>query len=178
MIPWTLEQKQLVKTKRELWNKQNDLNLKEWEENRHRVWIFNHKQDPEWREPFWDDDNELRKCRREQRWHARKHGEPIDDYPGSHCYLCEHDPCVFVEGKEEAVRQLEMKMLETSDDDSNEEEWKDNLKRKWMYRHFTHILRGFLGKGVRYQLPSCIVVPVRNLYPGNGEDDYVGFKEA
>ena len=62
MIPWTLEQKQLVKTKRELWNKQNDLNLKEWEENRHHVWIFNHKQDPERREPFWDDDNELRKC--------------------------------------------------------------------------------------------------------------------
>jgi hypothetical protein len=35
-----------------------------------------------------------------------------------------------------------------------------------------------LGKGVRKQIPQCIVAEIHNVYPARNKDSYLEFKEA
>ena len=54
---------------------------------------------------------------------------------------------------------------------------KANKKRKKCYQFFFHALHGVLGRGVRVQLPQCVVKHVRNEFLEDNENTYMGFRE-
>ena len=49
--------------------------------------------------------------------------------------------------------------------------------RKSMYRMFTYLKYGHLGRGVRIPIPECVVAKVREKYP-DPDEDYMGFMES
>ena len=53
----------------------------------------------------------------------------------------------------------------------------NNQKRKKCYRIFSQYVHGYLGKGVRKQLPSCVLENVRKLFPAEESEEYMGFKD-
>ena len=48
--------------------------------------------------------------------------------------------------------------------------------RKELYKKATQMLHGCLGKGVRRQLPACIVEEIRKWYPDK-DNEYMGYKK-
>ena len=173
----TEEQKKQLRTMRELWDSENYHREAELEENKERLWIFMPERDPEWRVTFREDDDWLRKARRLARWTANENGENVSDYPDSHCFICEHDPCIYLGHRAAAAEQMKAEMDAETEDG---EEWKNNQKRHWLYRYYTKILRGFLGKGARYKLPDCVVFPTRNEYPDEAGSytGYISYEES
>jgi hypothetical protein len=53
----------------------------------------------------------------------------------------------------------------------------NSQKRKRCYRFFSQFINGHLGKGIRVQLPSCVVEKVRAAFPNEDDQKYLGFKE-
>ncbi|XP_044134155.1 P2X purinoceptor 7-like [Bufo gargarizans] len=52
----------------------------------------------------------------------------------------------------------------------------ENRCLRWAsYRKFTNLVYGFLGKGHRIPVPSCVVSKIRELYPDH-EGNYTGFR--
>ena len=47
---------------------------------------------------------------------------------------------------------------------------------KAIYRIFTYIKFGHLGRGVRINVPSCVTNKIRGMCP-SADGDYMGFKE-
>ena len=49
--------------------------------------------------------------------------------------------------------------------------------RKSLYRMFTYVKYGHLGRGVRIPLPKCVTSKIQRMFPAqNG--NYMGFKEV
>ena len=61
------------------------------------------------------------------------------------------------------------------DDNGNRVE--NGAMRKAIYRMFTYIKFGHLGRGQRIPIPVCVLREIRNMYPER-DGDYMGFKEA
>ena len=55
-------------------------------------------------------------------------------------------------------------------------DWKNNNTRFCMYQKATLLIHGILGKGNRRELPSCVVVGIKELYPQK-DNNYVGFRQ-
>ena len=46
-----------------------------------------------------------------------------------------------------------------------------------MYRMFTYLKYGHLGRGVRIPIPECVVAKIREKYP-DPDEEYMGFMES
>ena len=51
-----------------------------------------------------------------------------------------------------------------------------NVMRKMMYRYYTTLVHGHLGKGRRVKIPDCVVTGIRDMCPDE-DGSYMGFKE-
>ena len=49
--------------------------------------------------------------------------------------------------------------------------------RRAMYRIFTYLKFGHLGRGVRIPIPECVLQKIRAIYPAN-DGQYMGFHET
>jgi len=52
-----------------------------------------------------------------------------------------------------------------------------NLVRKHCYRTYTYYRYGHLGKGNRVMVPSCVSDKIRERWPEENDDDFMGFRE-
>ena len=50
-------------------------------------------------------------------------------------------------------------------------------RRKSMYRMFTYLKYGHLGRGVRIPIPECVLTKIKEIYP-DPDGEYMGFKES
>ena len=53
----------------------------------------------------------------------------------------------------------------------------DKQMRFMLYREFTRLKWGHLGRNIRRPLPECILEEIKSLFP-DSDGEYVGFKEA
>jgi hypothetical protein len=87
-----------------------------------------------------------------------------------YCTFCEDNPCVWLVKKED--------MLNYDDDEHDYLPVKDwpphNVRRRKIYRQMTlFINEGPLGKGVRKELPKCVVAGCREILPS---PTFMGYK--
>ena len=82
----------------------------------------------------------------------------------SYCSECGDDPCVLDQYHVEFVQHV---------DYLREENKPNNLSRKAMYRHMFQLMNGFLGKGIREELPGCVTSAIREEFESS---NYMGYK--
>ena len=91
------------------------------------------------------------------------------------CKYCRFRPCIMADGGLYAC------LLEFFQDFCESDYEAKNLTEKQvrfkLYRHATFMIHGYLGKGVRIELPKCVRGEIMDLIPAP-DGKYVGFKEA
>ena len=58
-----------------------------------------------------------------------------------------------------------------------QEQIENKERRKSMYRMFTYLKYGHLGRGVRIPIPECVLTKIQEIYP-DPDGEYMGFKES
>lgn len=53
---------------------------------------------------------------------------------------------------------------------------RNEIRRK-LYRAYTYGKYGYLGRGVRRQVPECVCAHIRELQPAVDGEKYMGFRE-
>ena len=97
------------------------------------------------------------------------------------CTICGGTPCDWDEYGEELTKQINMMYFREKhgnidivlDEGGNRLSY--SQMRKAMYRIFTRIKFGHLGRGVRIPVPDCVGRNIRGMYPSS--DGYMGFKD-
>ena len=83
------------------------------------------------------------------------------------CLRCGSTPCEWITyGKDIIKGGQEMY--------SEEEDVENNKKRKAMYRLYTYLKFGHLGKGNRIPIPICVTEKIRGMFPSS-DGDYMGY---
>lgn len=93
------------------------------------------------------------------------------------CPQCGGTPCEWDEYKDELLQcYTELLQSDASDNRSSEESNFDrnSRMRKALYKSFTYIKFGQLGKGNRIPISGCVTSKIRELYPSSREI-YMGF---
>ena len=105
-----------------------------------------------------------------------------NDDDESVCVICGGTPCEWDEfGPELISRQSLMVRREVGDDgienliDSAGRSIFNNKMRLYLYRLFTYLKFGHLGRGNRIPIPNCVTSQIRNLYP---DATYTEFRQA
>ena len=105
------------------------------------------------------------------------------------CVHCGGTPCKWEEfGDEIAQREQEMRrsmnLIVACDHNGSQivnkntkERLENKEMRKSMYRMFTYLKYGHLGRGVRIPIPECVVAKIREKYP-DPDEEYMGFMES
>ena len=140
---------------------------------KNKQWFFEGK-DLLWNKHFSEDDDELRRWRRAERWVDRMdyYDSPSGVFlwpPELFCFVCKQDPCYWTKEKEN--------MLEYEREENNKKPVDPNKRRKRIYRQACLALFGPQGRGVRVQLPLCVVKGIRMAHPNKDDDNYQGFQE-
>ena len=52
----------------------------------------------------------------------------------------------------------------------------NTIMRKELYRDFTYLKCGNLRRGVRIQIPNCVITKIQAMFP-ECDDTYLGFTE-
>jgi hypothetical protein len=86
------------------------------------------------------------------------------------CSDCGYSPCVFIQ---------EYENITAICDEHDESGYANNQMRFKLYRYMTKVLFGYLGKGQRRQLPSCVIREIHDHFPKSSDGkEYVGFHES
>jgi hypothetical protein len=97
----------------------------------------------------------------------KKAEEPTDII--KECRFCGKAPCL--------VHNIYAEMMWVAAGMEDEVEDKKEIRHA-IYSLVAKKLFGRLGKGVRKQIPHCIVAEIHEAYPAKNKDGYIGFKEA
>ena len=102
----------------------------------------------------------------------------MDDGAGFHdpevtCPHCFQEPCLLQQGLHRSIAEYYEREL--CHDDGSPIFPNNKQIRFRLYKHVTAWIHGFLGKGVRIEIPSCVQDEIIEMAP---EDDhvYVGFR--
>jgi hypothetical protein len=93
--------------------------------------------------------------------------------PPKKCKYCEYAPCVVNEHYDDLMCMgcdIELEQIAEKGEADNK------AIRFALYREITHRMWGRLGKGVRKQLPKCVVGEIHDAFPTQKGQSYVGFK--
>ena len=97
--------------------------------------------------------------------------EPLEENEEKGCEHCDETPCVWLAQKEDMERFDESEHGHLPEQDMPP----NNIRRKKVYRQmFLYINEGPSGKGVRIQLPKCVEIGARKMFPS---PSFMGFKE-
>lgn len=105
-----------------------------------------------------------------------------DDDKVPTCVICGGTPCEWEEFREGVVEQS--KLLYNREQRDGQEVIVDNngvvvpnsKMRRALYRAFTYLKFGHLGKRNRIPIPSCVTKKIREMYP-EADGKYMGFHE-
>ena len=91
-----------------------------------------------------------------------------------HCQFCDREPCVFEQHKENVLADIDawctMSLVGLKQPCNSH-------KRNRCYRMFSQYINGYLGRGVRRELPSCVLTNIRKVFPNESSGKgYTGFK--
>ena len=90
-----------------------------------------------------------------------------------HCVFCHQQMCVFEKHKDCVLAEIDAWCLSLAE----LKQPSNRLKRNRCYRMYSQYINGYLGRGVRRELPSCVITNIRKVYPNeDSEVDFVGFK--
>ena len=86
------------------------------------------------------------------------------------CQYCHGTPCFWTQRQHDINPFIDM---------LHDEEGITNRERRFRaYRFISRLYEGFLGRGVRRQLPQCLETEVRDCFPKRPDEDYVGFQSS
>ena len=89
------------------------------------------------------------------------------------CNHCGEEVCMWIEFEPEVIETTE---YDIACDITLIDDMIDNkLKRKRAYRVYTAIVHGWLGKGVRKRIPTCVKRGIRSHYPST---TYMGHRDS
>ena len=95
------------------------------------------------------------------------------------CAVCGSMPCEWIEFGKEALEKADM-TYNTNEDgnkvDDDDVPVANARMRKALYRLFTYMKFGHLGRGNRIPIPPCVVDKFREAYP-EPDGVYMGFHE-
>ena len=99
------------------------------------------------------------------------------------CQICGGTPCEWVEFGDEVTgyskrlytHEVTEGVIALKDPDGNVVP--NSKMRKALYKTFTYLKFGHLGRGNRIPIPSCVVSKIREMYP-DPDGNYMGFHEA
>lgn len=101
-----------------------------------------------------------------------------ENYP-TVCATCGSMPCEWIEYGKKALDQANCMYRTNANggkvDDTNAEV-SNNRMRKALYRLFTYLKFGHLGRGNRIPIPECVMKEFRKAFPDAG-DEYMGYYE-
>jgi hypothetical protein len=105
-----------------------------------------------------------------------------DDDDEAVCPRCASSPCEWIELGDAVIQQAEhIHHRQVVDGqlvilDDNGVEVPNSKMRKLLYKTFTYLKFGHLGKNNRIPIPSCVCDKIREMHP-DPEGNYVGFHE-
>lgn len=85
------------------------------------------------------------------------------------CITCGYSPCSLITFTNELQQSITL-----VDTPAAGVDWNHKEKRFHLYKHFTKLVYGPLGKGERIPLPICVEKRVRERYP-SPDGKYAGF---
>lgn len=88
------------------------------------------------------------------------------------CGFCQAIPCLWVGVNGEAL------VAEVQDMRASNPTFTNRQARYLLYRNFVNAIHGYLGANIRRKLPECITHRIRNNFPADMGQGYVGFREA
>ena len=93
---------------------------------------------------------------------------------------CKQLPCITDTAAFDTVvldrETLSVAIVNSTDFYSDDPDYSPSSYRKAAYRQFTLWQHGYLGRGHRRVIPSCVIWAVRDKYPAR-DGLYLGFKE-
>ena len=95
------------------------------------------------------------------------------------CVYCGKSTCVWTKYKSQLMDEFyeEEPVIDAGFEGNEDINHINSTKRKLMYKIFTRLRYGRLGKGNRKVLPSCVTKAIRSLFP-DSNDDYMGHKHS
>ena len=87
------------------------------------------------------------------------------------CGACGSDPCEWEEFGEQ-LRSHGNELIEIQHD------MEHSKIRKAMYQLYIRLKHGYMGKGNRTCTPLCIRNNIRNIWPEEDPEDYMGHRDA
>lgn len=93
--------------------------------------------------------------------------------PPKKCKYCEHAPCVMNANYDDLMCMgcdIEVEQIADKGESDNK------AIRFALYCEMSNRIWGHLGKGVRKQLPKCVVGEIHDAFPAQRGQSYVGFK--
>ena len=95
--------------------------------------------------------------------------------PPRRCKYCRQRPCIMADG--ELYNALVGYFEDYIEPEYEQKMITEKEVRFKLYRHATFLIHGYLGRGVRKELPTCVRGEIIDLVP-SPDGKYVGFKEA
>jgi hypothetical protein len=99
------------------------------------------------------------------------------------CVICGGTPCEWDEFGPELLRRQSLLARRSGSDEGGEDLVDRNGRpitytkmRAFLYRTFTYMKFGHLGRGNRIPIPNCVVREIKKLYP-DPEGYYTGFRD-
>ena len=107
-----------------------------------------------------------------------------DDEEEEVCITCGAGPCEWEQYGRQAIDMVLGEFILDSNSPGMYIHTRDNSTvgrsavRKATYRIFTYLKYGHLGKGNRVPIPECVLCRIREAFPEENEENYVGFQES
>ena len=112
---------------------------------------------------------------RKEKMDQNEHGEDEaleESIIANICWKCGEAPCEWNQFSDEIEEQGVEYVRQADDNITN------NKIRKCLYRHYTYLKYGHLGKGVRLSVSPCVLLEIRKLYPEDNVEAYMGYQSS
>lgn len=86
---------------------------------------------------------------------------------GPECPYCGFAPCILDSDDGANLLRAAEEMMEGNNPNKQ--------TRFFLYRQFTMLIEGHLGRGIRKKLPECVTTEIQDSFPAE-DDKYTGFK--
>ena len=91
------------------------------------------------------------------------------------CAVCGGTPCDWIVWGDEILSEVQLMYEE--DPQKGQGEVENRCIRKSAYRYYIYAKHGFLGKGNRIRIPTCVLDRIREKWP-EADGNYTGYRSS